>query len=100
MMAFTFASAEVFACTEISVTEAVAKPKKEYKTVTFNVHLHCENCVKKVRENISYEKGVKDMTVSLENQTVKVTYDPTRTDEAKLIAAIEKLGYKVKGKKE
>ena len=28
------------------------KKKAELKEVTFSVHLHCENCVKKVQENI------------------------------------------------
>lgn len=70
-----------------------AKPKKELVTVTFHVHLHCENCVNKVIENISYEKGVKDLDVSLEKQTVTVTFDPKKTDETKIKAAIEALGY-------
>ena len=29
--------------------------KKAVKTVTFNVGMHCQNCVKKVKENISFE---------------------------------------------
>lgn len=72
-----------------------AAPKKEYKKVVFSVGLHCQNCVKKVTENISFEKGVKDLEVSLEKKTVTVTYDPAKTDIAKLQKAIEKLGYKV-----
>ena len=74
------------------------KPKKqkaEVKEVTFLVHLHCENCVNKVVENVSFEKGVKDLKVSLENQTVYVKYDVAKTSEDKLKAAIEKLGYKI-----
>lgn len=70
-----------------------AKPSKKLKEVTFSVHLHCENCVKKVQENISFEKGVKDLEVSLEKQSVKIVYDASKTDETKLEAAIEKLGY-------
>ncbi len=71
------------------------KKKGEVKEVTFNVHLHCENCVKKVQENIAFEKGVKDLDVSLENQTVAIKYDAAKTSEATLKAAIEKLGYPV-----
>lgn len=96
MLAFTFASSESVACSETAAV--AAKPKAENKTVTFHVHLHCENCVKKVKENISFEKGVKALEVSLEDQTVRITYDPKKTDEEKLKAAIEKLGYEVKGK--
>ena len=74
-----------------------AKKKGEIKEVTFNVHLHCENCVKKVQENIAFEKGVKDLHVCLEDQTVSLKYDAAKTSEETLKAAIEKLGYPVSG---
>lgn len=70
------------------------KGKGEVKEVVFDVHLHCENCVKKVNENIAFEKGVKDLKVSLEDQTVAVKYDASKTSEETLRSAIEKLGYK------
>lgn len=73
------------------------KKKAELKEVTFSVHLHCENCVNKVKENIAFEKGVKDLKVSLEDQTVFVKYDAAKTSEQTLKAAIEKLGYPVAG---
>ena len=77
-----------------------AKKKGEIKEVTFNVHLHCENCVKKVQENIAFEKGVKDLHVCLEDQTVSLKYDAAKTNEETLKAAIEKLCYPVSGKRE
>ena len=67
---------------------------KKAATVTFKTTIHCKNCVKKVNDNISFEKGVKDLKVSLEDKLVTVTYDPSKTDEATLAKAIEKLGYK------
>lgn len=83
---------------EACVSESVqvqAKPKKELKEVTFSVSMHCENCVEKIKENISFEKGVKGLEVSLDKKTVKVTYDPSKTDEARLAEALKKLGYEV-----
>ena len=77
-----------------------AKKKGEVKEVTFLVHLHCENCVKKVQENIAFEKGVKDLKVSLDDQTVALKYDAAKTSEETLKTAIEKLGYPVSGKLE
>ena len=44
---------------------------------------------------MAYEKGVKDLEVSLDNQTVIITYRPDKTDEGQLKAALQKLGYKV-----
>lgn len=77
-----------------------AKKKGEVKEVTFLVYLHCENCVKKVQENIAFEKGVKDLKVSLEDQTVALKYDAGKTSEETLKTAIEELGYPVSGKLE
>ena len=34
--------------------------KAATKTVTFNVSMHCKNCVKKINDNVAFEKGVKD----------------------------------------
>jgi copper chaperone CopZ len=93
------ASAE-FAETASLTDKKPAKKKGEIKEVTFNVHLHCENCVKKVQENIAFEKGVKDLHVCLEDQTVSLKYDAAKTSEETLKAAIEKLGYPVSGKRE
>ena len=71
------------------------KKSKELKEVTWNVNLHCENCVEKVNENLAFEKGVKDLKVSLVEGTVYVKYDPSKTSEETLAAAMKKLGYEV-----
>lgn len=76
-----------------------AGPKKELKTVRFSVSMHCENCVRKITENISFEKGVKDLEISLEDKEVTVTYDPAKTDPDRLAEAIRSLGYTVERQK-
>ena len=104
LMTFSMSSLYASAAdmTETSALTQKQKPSKkkkgEVKEVTFLVHLHCENCVKKVQENIAFEKGVKDLKVSLDDQTVALKYDAAKTSEATLKAAIEKLGYPVSGK--
>lgn len=102
VMAFSAAPVQAFAADADMAAEQQNKKKKkgEVKDVTFSVYLHCENCVKKVQENIAFEKGVKGLEVSLENQTVAVKYDDAKTSEDVLKAAIEKLGYPVRGKLE
>lgn len=104
LMTFSVSSAYA-ASTEVADPSSLtdkkpAKKKGELKEVTFNVHLHCENCMKKVQENISFEKGVKDLHVCLDDQTVSIKYDAAKTTEDKLKAAIEDLGYPVSGKRE
>lgn len=102
LMAFSFSAAAVDSSVSSELTDKkpAKKAKGELKEVTFNVHLHCENCVKKVQENIAFEKGVKDLHVCLEDQTVSLKYDAAKTSEETLKAAIEKLGYPVSGKRE
>lgn len=75
------------------VAQAPKKAKAEIKEVSFHVHLHCANCVKKVEENIAFEKGVKGLKVTL--HSIEIKYDASKTNEATLKAAIEKLGYKI-----
>ena len=97
LMAVSASASEFQTAAPAAQTQKKAKKTKEVKEVVFNVHLHCMNCVKKVQENISFEKGVKGLDVCLDHQTVTVKYDPAKTSEETLKAAIEKLGYKVEG---
>jgi len=69
------------------------KPKSKDEQVVFSVNLHCESCEQKVKKNIPYEKGVKDLTTDLSKQLVTITYQKDKTDKAKLKKAIEKLGF-------
>ena len=75
-------------------TTTLQQDKKKTQTVTFKTTIHCKNCVKKLNDNLAFEKGVKDLKVSLDDKMVTITYDPSKTDEAALVKAIEKLGYK------
>ena len=95
LMAVSVSASEFQTAAPAVQTQKKAKKVKEVKEVVFNVHLHCMNCVKKVQENISFEKGVKGLDVCLDHQTVTIKYDPAKTSEETLKAAIEKLGYKV-----
>lgn len=98
MMAMPLAASEASSDVQSSQTDKKpAKKKKEIKEVTFIVAIDCENCVKKVQENVAFEKGVKDLKVSLEDQTVFLKYDASKTSENVLKEAIEELGYHVDG---
>ena len=83
--------------TEASASAQIFKKSKaEIKEVVFHVNLHCNSCVKKVQENIAFEKGVKGLEVSLEKQIVAVTYDAAKTSVETLKTAIQKLNVPVK----
>ena len=90
-------SAAEFTVNDASVSSQIFKKSKaEIKEVIFHAHLHCNNCVKKIQENISFEKGVKGLEVSLEKQTIAVRYDAAKTSVETLKAANEKLNVPVK----
>lgn len=89
--AVAFTSAPALATSAQATVEQ--KARKDTRTVTFKTSIHCQNCVKKINENVAFEKGVKDLKVSLDEKLVTITYNPSKTDEAKLAKAIEKLGY-------
>ena len=77
-----------------TATAAMAQDKKQKKSaniqeVTFVTTIDC----KKVEANLPYEKGIKDMKVTLDDRTVWIKYDANKTDKEKLAAAINKLGY-------
>ena len=65
-------------------------------TVTTTPEMHCQNCEKKIKENIRFEAGVKKIETNLEKQLVAITYDPAKTDAKKLSTAFSKIGYTIK----
>ena len=67
--------------------------KKNTEEVVFLTNIHCENCKSKIEKNISWEKGVKDLSVKLDEKQVTILYDPTKTTQETLKAAFVKLGY-------
>lgn len=69
-----------------------AKGKKT-ETVCFEVSMNCHNCQDKIEKNTAWEKGVKDLTVSLENKTVCIVYDTRKTSPDVLKKAIQELGF-------
>ena len=87
----------IFACALALMAFATsAKPKTVKRTVVYGSTVDCKNCERKVMENISFEKGVKDVAVDLSKQTVTVVFDEAKTDTTTLAKAIRKLGYDAK----
>ncbi len=75
----------------ISLSALAADPVSAYFTVS--PKMSCANCESKIKNNLRYEKGVKKIDTSLDNQIVTVTYDPTKTSADKLVGAFKKIGY-------
>lgn len=69
---------------------------KDIKTVvvTTSPQMHCENCENKIKSNIRFEKGVKDITTDLETKTVTIKYDADKTTVDNIVAGFAKIDYK------
>jgi copper chaperone CopZ len=90
----TVALAILVSLAALDAQEKKEQPKKKKnEEVTFAVNMFCENCKAKIEKNISWERGVKNLTVDLEKKNVKIVYDPKKTTEEMLEKAVEKLGY-------
>jgi copper chaperone CopZ len=77
---------------------------KDFRTVVFKVEqMTCQDCEKKIRDNIRFEKGLKKFTTGLKTKTVTITYDVEKTNVERLQAGFKKFNYEavvVEDKKE
>lgn len=71
---------------------------KTLKTVVYttNPKMHCENCEKRIKGNIRFVKGVKQITTNVDEQTVTVEYDADKTSPEEIEKGFKKIGYEVK----
>jgi copper chaperone len=66
------------------------------ETITMNVQgMTCGGCVASVTRVLKAEPGVAEVAVTLQPGAAKVSFDPARTNVAKLREAIEGAGYDV-----
>jgi copper chaperone CopZ len=61
--------------------------------VTTNPQMHCENCEKRIKNNLRFEKGVKKIETDIPNQTVTITYDAEKTTPEQIIDSFKKFKY-------
>lgn len=80
-----------FIATTISLAAIAAKPV----TKVFHVdpQMTCQNCEKKIKSNLRFEKGVKNVETNISTQEVVVKYDPDKTNPDALAEALSKIGY-------
>ncbi len=73
----------------------IAASAKDIKTVVFTTNpiMHCANCENKIKTNLRYEKGVKEIQTNVQEQRVTVNYDADKTTADNLQKAFTKFGY-------
>ncbi|MBR4995966.1 MAG: heavy-metal-associated domain-containing protein [Alistipes sp.] len=77
------------------INEASAqKQAAAVKTTVFLTDIDCEGCAKKITNSIPFQKGVKDVKVDVPTKLVTVTYDSSKTNDAALLKAFQKVKVK------
>lgn len=81
----------------MTATLAMADKKNEVKAVfTTNPVMHCASCETKIKSNLRFVKGVKDIATDIPSQTVTVTYNPEKTSKEKIVKGFSKIGYEAR----
>lgn len=66
------------------------------KSVTLKVQgMHCDGCANTIKAFVEREPGVKTVAVIFESGEARILYDPATTDEDRLVAVVERPGYRV-----
>lgn len=77
---------------EPSQTETTVKPVE----IVYHVEgMTCDHCEESIQKGVGELEGIDLVESNHEDSTTKVVYDPSKTDEKAIIAAIEKRGYTV-----
>ena len=71
---------------------------KDIKTVVLKTQpeMHCENCEKRIKGNLRFEKGIKNIITDLKTKTVTVEYDADKTNVQNIIKGFKKIKYEAK----
>ena len=88
---------KVFILSAMMLT-AMVTLAKDIKTVvvTTNPEMHCEGCENKIKGNLRFEKGVKNITTDLKAKVVTIEYDADKTNVQNLIKGFKKIKYEAK----
>jgi copper chaperone CopZ len=66
------------------------------KSVTLKVQgMQCDGCANTIKALVEREPGVKTVAVSFAEGEARVLYDPATISEDKLVALVERPGYRV-----
>ena len=79
----------------LSLAIAAVCSAKDIKTVVVNTapEMHCSSCENKIKSNLKFEKGIKDIQTNLTEKTVTIQYDAEKTNVENIIAGFKKINY-------
>jgi copper chaperone CopZ len=69
------------------------------KTAVFGIEgMNCDACANTIKNLVEKEPGVRMASVSFTDRQARVLYDPQALQEDRLVAAIQKPGFRVVGR--
>jgi copper chaperone CopZ len=69
------------------------------KSVTLKIQgMHCDGCASTIQALVEREAGVKTAAVTFKSGEARILYDPAAISEDRLVAAVERPGYRVTGR--
>ncbi len=76
---------------------AVMVQAQTMKEVVFKTEpeIECNNCVKRIKDNVRFVKGVKTINPDLKTKLVTIQYDSEKATLDDFVKAFTKIGYKV-----
>ena len=77
---------------------AMVTMAKDIKTAVFTTspEMHCENCEKRIKGNLRFEKGIKSIVTNLKTKTVTIQYDAEKTNVQNIVKGFKKIKYQAK----
>ena len=75
---------------------AAAETKNDTIVVTPTPQMHCASCENKIKKNVRFVKGTKNILTSVPDQTVTIVYDARKASYEDYVAAFRKIGYEIK----
>ena len=83
----------------IAIASLSASAQKNNQIDTLQVkttpQMHCVNCENKIKQNIRFVKGVKEIQTSVPDQKVTLTYQNDKSTYEDFVKAFSKIGYKI-----
>lgn len=81
--------------TQLQAATISAPEKSDTLVVTTQPQMHCENCEKRIKQNIRFVKGVKRIETSVPRQQVTIVYNSEKSSYADFVKAFSRIGYKI-----
>ena len=75
------------------ISYSYGQNEDKMKKLEVKTSLQCEMCKERIMNELSFEKGIKDIEVNIEEKTVTVTYNTEKITPEKIRMAISKIGY-------